>query len=96
MTAAASPARRRADAYAALAPKGATVTVTEEEWELLGEPRYTAQVYIRGTIDSLCITIGSKATGRTCATANRWYHLSTKTEAVKIGWLPYEIRNLYV
>ncbi len=96
MTTTTSPARARADKYAAMAPTGAEVTVTEETYDLLGQARHIAQVTIRGSIDLIIVTIGSADTGRPRTSASMMFKSGDHERKLKVSDIAYFIRRIYV
>jgi hypothetical protein len=96
MTTAAGPtaARRRVDEYAKHAPAGAEVKITEE---VSAGYLHIAQLTVRGTIDTICVTVSWRGSGRTRANAARWYNSGGgKTHEIKVRWITYDIRHLFV
>lgn len=86
-------ARARADRFAALAPDGAEVKVTDEHdrWSEI------AQVVIRGSIDTIVVTIGSTpGKKRSRVTALWWFNSEIKIKPIKVGDVAYRIRHLYI
>ena len=88
-----TPTRTRAERYAKMAPAGATVTITDDNTRYLN----ITQVTIRGTIDTILVTIGA-APGktRTRVSACEWFNSGSKTRTIKVMHLVWRIRGLYV
>jgi hypothetical protein len=90
-----SPSRTRAERYAAMAPAGATVEITDET---TAYGLTIAQVSIKGSIDTILVTI-SNWTGktRTRANATSWFNSHSQADRkITLGYLPTRIRSLYV
>lgn len=90
-----SAARERAERYAAMAPEGASIEFHEETtgWGLT-----IVQVTVKGTIDTILITISNRpGKTRTRASATSWFNShSGRDKTITLNYLPYRIRNLFV
>lgn len=96
MTKQISAARSRAERYAALAPAGAVVTVTEETMPVSGV--VIAQATIKGSIDTICVTISCRpGRRRTRAMASTWFNSHNGGyRKLRVGDIAYRIRTLYI
>jgi len=88
-----TPARARAERYARCAPEGATVEI-HEETDLHIQ---LAQVTVRGSHETICVTV-SNAPGsrRTSARASRWYSWSSSAKKVGVRQASWHIANIHV
>lgn len=89
-----SAARIRAEKYAAMAPQGADVRITDVE----GVSTDMTQVVIKGGIDTILITISSwPGKSRSRCSATMWFNSApVSARAIAVGNLAYRIRNLFI